>query len=96
VAAVLRVDGGSATDRNRQHSFSTSSVGDQVKQGVFKSLLRNAEGRTAISQSRLQQQEEEMGTEGRDLPAVFNAAGLMVPDPSMRSLPKPFIGFETG
>jgi len=30
------------------------------------------------------------------LPAVFRAAGLMVPDPSIMSLPMPFSDVDTG
>lgn len=34
--------------------------------------------------------------QGRELlPGVFKAAGLMVPEPSIRSEPMPFIGAET-
>ncbi len=36
------------------------------------------------------------GMEKEALPAVFRAAGLMVPDPSIMSLPMPFSDVDTG
>lgn len=35
-------------------------------------------------------------SKGRVIPVVFSAAGLMVPDGSIMSLPMPFIDVETG